>query len=243
MTILYVSPDAPAYVRYAADALLVTHIGAGTTGIVSGFVALLSRKGEWLHRQAGTAFFVSMLIMAAIGASVSPFLPVPEIANVLGGVLTFYLVATSWVAIKRTDGRIGRFEVGGFLVVLTLIGATVIFALTAANSPTGKFAGQPPQMYFAFALVAAIAAALDLKVIVKGELSGAARIARHLWRMCAGLTIASGSFFGGQQKFLPVALHGSPLLLVPILAPLMLMAYWLIRVRLTNWLKSEPIAA
>jgi hypothetical protein len=73
--------------------------------------------------------------------------------------------------------------------------------------------------------------ALDFKLILKGGLSGAPRIARHLWRMCAGLTIASGSFFLGQQKFLPPAWHGSPLLFVPVFAPLVLMVFWLIRVR------------
>jgi uncharacterized membrane protein len=35
-------------------------------GIISGAVALLSRKGGRLHRVAGTVFLVSMLIMAAI---------------------------------------------------------------------------------------------------------------------------------------------------------------------------------
>ena len=87
-----------------------------------------------------------------------------------------------------------------------------------------------------------IAAASDLKVILKGGIAGAPRIARHLWRMCAALTIASGSFFLGQQKFLPVALHGSPLLFVPVFAPLLLMFFWLLRVRLTNWFK-RPSAA
>lgn len=243
MTILYVSPDAPAWVRYGADTLLMTHIGGGTAGIISGYVALLSRKGEWLHRAAGKVFFVSMLAMAAIGASVSPFLPVPQPGNVAVGTLTFYLVATSWMTIRRKDGGIGRFEVGGFLVALIVAVAAAVLALKAANSPTHTLGGQPMQAFYIFALVAAICAALDLKVILKGGISGAPRIARHLWRMCMALTSASVSFFLGQQKFLPAALHGSPLLFVPALAPLALMAFWLIRVRLTNWFGSEPVAA
>lgn len=61
--------------------------------------------------------------------------------------------------------------------------------------------------------------------------------------MCAGLTLASGSFFLGQQKFLPASLHNSPLLFLPVLAPLAVMAFWLIRVRLTNRFRREPAAA
>jgi uncharacterized membrane protein len=246
MTILYVSPDAPALVRYGADALLVTHIGGGAIGIVSGFVALLSSKGERLHRMAGTVFFAAMLAMATIGATVSPFLPtgfLQETPNVIAGVMAFYLVLTGWMAVQRQDGSIGRIEIGGFLVALTVCAAGAVFITLAANSPTGTIGKTPPQAFYVFTLVGAIAAASDLKVILKGGISGAPRIARHLWRMCAGLTLASGSFFLGQQKFLPASLHNSPLLFLPVLAPLAVMAFWLIRVRLTNWFRSEPAAA
>src|SRR5665213_2798058 len=131
MSHLHVSPDAPALIRYAADAVLVLHIGAGATGIISGFVALLARKGERVHRAAGTVFFVAILIMATIGASVSPFLPVPEMVNVAAGTLALYLVATSWVTIRRTDGGTGLFEIGGFVVALAVIAAGVTFILVA----------------------------------------------------------------------------------------------------------------
>lgn len=243
MTTLYVSPDAPALVRYGADALLVLHIGGGATGIVSGFVALLARKGERLHRVAGTVFFVAMLIMAAIGASVSPFLPVPEMANVAAGILTFYLVATSWAAIRRKDGGFGRLEVVGLVAALGVCAAGVNFIRIAQNSPSGTIGNTPAQAFYVFVLVGAIAAACDIKVILRGGISGAARIGRHLWRMCVALTVATGSFFLGQPKFLPAFLHGSPLVFVPVFVPLALMAFWMIRVRLTGWFKSEPIAA
>ena len=39
---------------------------------------------------------------------------------------------------------------------------------------------------------------------------GAPRIARHLWRLCTALTVATGSFFLGQQQMLPKSWHGSP---------------------------------
>jgi len=75
-------------------------------------------------------------------------------------------------------------------------------------------------------------------MILRGGLSRSARIARHLWRMSAALTIASGSFFLGQQRIMPAFMQGSPWLFVPAIAPLLLMVFWLIRVRLTPWFKS-----
>ncbi len=241
MSVLAVDPAAPWYVKTAADALLVLHIGGGTAGMISGAAALLARKGSRLHGIAGTVFFGSMLTMATVGATVSPFLPVPEMANVVAGVLTFYLVATSWVTIRRRDGGIGHFERAGFAVALGVCAAGAVFVALAMNSPSGTIGKTPPQAFYVFLIVGAIAAASDLKVILRGGISGPARIARHLWRMCVALTIASGSFFLGQQKFLPAALHGSPLLLLPVFAPLLFMAFWLVRIRFTGRRAAGPV--
>jgi hypothetical protein len=101
----------------------------------------------------------------------------------------------------------------------------------------------PPQAYYVFLLVGVFAAASDLKVILKGGITGPSRVARHLWRMCVSLGVATGSFFLGQQRFLPAFLHGSPLLFIPVFAPLVLMFYWLIRVRLTGWFKARKVAS
>jgi uncharacterized membrane protein len=236
--ILHVTAGSSWWLFAAANLILFLHIAGGTVGIISGAVALLSRKGGRLHRVAGTVFLVSMLIMATIGAATSPFLPVPSMPNVVAGTLTLYLVATGWVAIKRDNGRIGRFEKSAFGVALAVVAAGVIFILMAMNSPTGTIGKTPPQAFYVFALVGAIAAAGDLKMILRGGLSGSARIARHLWRMSAALTIASGSFFLGQQRIMPAFMRGSPWLFVPVIAPLLLMVFWLIRVRLVPWFKS-----
>ena len=129
------------------DLILLLHIVGGSDCIVSGTVAR-SHQGEQLHRVAGKLFFVSMLIVATIGAGASPFLPVPQMANVAAGTLTLYLVATSWVTIRRKDGGIGRFEKGGFAVALAVTAAGVIFILLARNSPSGTIGNTPPQAFY-----------------------------------------------------------------------------------------------
>jgi hypothetical protein len=235
---LHVTAGSSWWLFAAANLILFLHVAGGTVGIISGAVALLARKGGPSHRIAGTVFLVSMLIMATIGAATSPFLPVPSMTNVAAGTLTFYLVATGWMAIKRKNGLIGRFEKGGLGVALGIVAASMIFILMATNSPTGRIGKTPPEASYVFAFLGAIAAAGDLKMILRGGLSGSARIARHLWRMSAALTIASGSFFLGQQRIMPASIRGSSWLFVPVIAPLLLMVFWLIRVRLTPGFKS-----
>jgi len=75
---------------------------------------------------------------------------------------------------------------------------------------------------------------LDFKVILVGGTSGARRIERHLWRMCAALFFAASFFFIGQQKVMPSYMHGSPILLAPEIAVLGSMIFWLLRVRLSS---------
>jgi hypothetical protein len=76
-------------------------------------------------------------------------------------------------------------------------------------------------------------------MIRTGGLFGAQRIARHLWRMCFSLFIASGSFFLGQAKVIPKPIRIVPLLAIPALLPLVLMFYWLLRVRFTKWYRRR----
>jgi hypothetical protein len=74
-------------------------------------------------------------------------------------------------------------------------------------------------------------AALDLRMILRGGISGPPRLARHIWRMCTALFVATGSFFIGQPQVFPAALRGSPILFSLGLAPLGFMIFWLFRVR------------
>ena len=97
-------------------------------------------------------------------------------------------------------------------------------------------------MFFVFGTISLLLAGLDLRVLAKGGLTGAARIARHLWRMCFAFFFAAGSFFLGQQKVMPVWMHGSKFLLALGLAPLVFMLFWLVRVRIGNRFKSAPPA-
>jgi uncharacterized membrane protein len=233
---LQISPDAPFLLHALAMAALVLHVGGGATGIVSGWVAILARKGGRLHRVAGTVFFVAMLTMSGIATIVAPMLDADQWVNTTMAVFTFYLTATAWATVQRRAGEVGRFEraaavvpVGVVVVGLWLAWVAVQAGSAGANAPV-----------FPFAVIAALAAVCDVRMIRRGGISGAPRVARHLWRMTLALFVATGSFFLGQQKFLPEAMQGTYIPAVPVLGVVMLLAFWMLRVRLPRRARPTP---
>ena len=225
MANLYVPPEAPLILHAGAAALLYLHIGGASLGMASGTVAILARKGRRIHRAAGTVFFVSMLVMTAVAAGVAPFLDEGQWVNTGAAVFTFYLVATAWATVRRKPGEAGLFEKLALVAPVSL--AVVGIGLAVAYAGTPRASAFSP--FFAFAALSALAAVLDVRMILRGGVTGWRRIARHLWRMSAALAIALGSFFVGQQTFLPEAVQGSPWLGAPMLAVLAVMFFWLAR--------------
>ena len=63
-------------------------------------------------------------------------------------------------------------------------------------------------------------------------------MARHLWRMCFGLFVATGSFFLGQMKFITEPVRIVPVLLVLAFAPILFLFYWMWRVRVRGRLSG-----
>jgi uncharacterized membrane protein len=203
----------------ALSAVLIVHIAAGATGLATGGAALVARKGERLHRAVGTVFFVSMLTMAAVGTAIAVGMREP--LAFVPGLVTFYLTVTAWAAVRRGEGRIGWFESGAALAGV-LIAATGLGLAGTGGSQGGILLG--------FAALAGFAAWQDVRIIRAGGVAGSDRIRRHLWRMCAALTIAAFSFFLGQQDEFPKAMQG-PQNAIPPLAVLATMIFWLVRLR------------
>ncbi len=228
--IIQVGAHAAWWVRAAASAALALHVGGGCAGLVSGGVSLFARKGAPLHRQAGRVFVVSMLIMAAMAAGTAPL--VPERGNIVGGVFAFYLVLTAWATLRRAPGRVGRFEAGAGLAAFAIAAGAVWVGLLGSRSADGMLDGQPTGSAYGLAAVALLAAVSDMRMVLRGGLSGVPRLSRHVWRMCVASFIAAGSFFLGQQQVFPASVQGSPWLAVPVLVPLTLMIAWQVRLRL-----------
>jgi uncharacterized membrane protein len=233
---LQLSPDAPAWVVAASWPVLMAHIAGGLAAIVSGYTAILARKGSPLHRAAGNLFFVSMLVLLGMGGLIAEAEP-DNRGTALGALFGIYLTATAWSAARRADGPAGGVERSGFWFT-AIVGLTiVVLSFVGLSRPHAPQPQTTAGMIMGF--IALLAAAADRKVIRRG-MAGANRIARHVWRMCAAMFFATGSFFLGQQKVMPHAVQGSPFLFVLALAPLVLMIFWLIYVRVSPKFGGSP---
>lgn len=170
----------------------------------------------------------TMLIMASAGVYLAVAKSRP--GDVLGGALTLYLVATSWITARRRNATRGVFDWCALVAITALVSLTVIWATEAVESPTGMKNGYGPGPFVFLGLVSLIAAIGDILMLARGGVSGVQRIARHLWRMCFALFIASASIFLARQRLFPLFLRTSGTLYILSFLPLALMVFWLFRV-------------
>lgn len=208
--------------------LLPTHIIAGLIAIVVGFVALYAPKGATLHRKSGMVFVYSMLVMAAAGGVMAAMKH--QMGNVVGGSMTFYLVATGLLTVRSRDREFHWVDAGAFLMAIAVAVLAIKFGLDVLKTPTHRIDGEPAAPGFVFGTVALLAASGDLRMMMARGFDGAQRVTRHLWRMSFAMFIATGSFFLGQAQVIPKPIRIFPLLALPVLAVLVPMLYWVWRV-------------
>jgi uncharacterized membrane protein len=222
--------------------MLTVHIFAGILGLLSGTAALSFRKGSARHVLAGRIFVASMLTMGILAVYLAIVRHQPN--NIGGGILTFYLIGTGWLTARRRDGETSRFDWVVLLIPLALGILTWMTGVKVVRSGASSQDGVPVGMTFFMGSVMLLAGAGDVRMLLGGGVRGAKRIARHLWRMCFGLFIAAGSFFLGPAnrplrllsavglgQHLSPAVFSTTLYLVLSVLPLIMLIFWLVRVR------------
>jgi uncharacterized membrane protein len=212
--------------------LLPIHIVAGGLAIVLGAVALYAAKGATLHRQSGKVFVAAMITMGTSGAVLA--LKSGPNANAIGGFMAVYLVITSLTTVRRPAVGARPLEIGAMLLAFALGLLDLVLGFAALAGPRGAINGVPAPVFFMFAVVGLLAGAGDLRVIRSGPRRGVPRLARHLWRMCLALWIATASFFSVRArvaKIFPEAFLSPGMRVLPVALVLLAMVYWLGRVR------------
>jgi len=191
-----------------------------------------------------------MLVMAAGAVYLAKVKNQPN--NFGGGIFTFYLILTAWVTARRRNGGTSRFDWVAMLIPLALGIFAWISGIKALRNHEDLPGGVPVGMHLFMASVMLLAAAGDARMLSRGGIFGTQRIVRHLWRMCFGLFIAAGSFFLGPSnrplrllstvgiaKHLPPALFSTNLYLVLTVLPLILLIFWVVRVRFTEGYRAK----
>lgn len=215
---------------------LFVHIAAGSVALASGFLALAVAKGERLHRKSGLLFVGAMVVMGLSGALIAAITGV--LGSVFGGLLAAYLVVTGFTTVRPLAAGSRWLDLGAMAVAFVV--GLVTVAGVIETLAAGAFArnGVPVPMSLFMGSIALLAAVGDLRILRSGPLRGARRIARHLWRMCFALFVASGSFFLGQADEIPEPLRIYPVLTLLAVLPLLALLYWLWRVRFRR--RSSP---
>ena len=214
-------------------ASLVVHITAGILAILAGYVAIFAAKGAGLHRRSGMIFVYAMIVMGLAATAVAIFRDLP--GSLLGGPLAAYFVITALTTVRPIDRRLDILMLALVSIVSVLSFARVVEATSQGRTSVN---GVPVAMTLLFAVVTLLAAISDVRLMRGAVLAKPSRIASHLWRMCFGFWIATGSFFIGQMGKFPVWLQKPALMAIPAMLPLVLMAYWLWRIRARRVLAS-----
>lgn len=221
---------------------LALHLAVGLVSIVAGAIALSVAKGGRLHKQSGLVFTAAMVALGLTAAGIGAYENQP--GQVFGGLLAAYLVSSATTTVRPLPAIGQRVNVALMLLAFVLSGAMLYAGVTEWLDPTVEVVGRPrvvpPLVGGAIILLAAIG---DVRAIRAGGLQGSRRLARHLWRMCFGLFVATGSFFLGQMQFIPAPVRFVPLLLVLAVAPLPFLLYWLWRVRVRGRLGGMILGA
>lgn len=216
------------------------HVSAGLLALVAGAIALSVLKGGRLHRRSGMVFVCAMSFMSTTGALMAAL--GPNRPTIIAGVLTFYLVSTALLTVRRPAEGLAWLDTGAALMALSLAVASVTFGFEALGSASRSLDGIPAVVIFKFGIVALLATIGDVRMIVAGGTLGAGRIARHLWRMCFAMYIATASFFLGQAQVFPAELRKPALLAIPVVLVVGLMLYWLARVLLTQQYRRPAVS-
>lgn len=216
---------------------LAVHFAAGLASIVAGTVALSATKGGRLHKQSGMVFTWGMVTLGLTAVGIGVYESRP--GQVVAGLIAAYMVFSAMTTVKPLPGIGRRADVALMVFAFGFAAAHLYAGVTEWLDPTIEVVGRPrvgpPLIGGTVILLAAIG---DLRAIRAGGLRGSRRLARHLWRMCFGLFIATGSFFLGQMKFIPDPVRILPLLFVLAFAPVLFLVYWMWRVRVRGRLSG-----
>ncbi len=217
--------------------VLAFHVGTGMIALVAGFIAVAVRKGGTWHLRSGIVFVYAMIATGIAAVGVALYEGKPP-----GGVVIVYFVFTAWTAVKPLARASRLVHVTFMLLAFALAAGDYARGFTALGRPGSQIEGVPAGMMFFMGTILLLAAVGDARMIRAGSVQGTRRLARHLWRMCFGLFIASGSFFLGQMKFIPEPVRFVPLIVVLAVSPLVVLLYWMWRVRIKQNLRGMMAA-
>lgn len=211
--------------------LLGIHIVFSSLALVAGVGALGLRKGGLGHRNSGKIFVVAMVIMGGTSAWLAAVHGVW--LDMMSGLLVCYLVTSSWLTMRP---RSRHLAIGVMLLGVGLVLGYLVVGWVALQSGERR-PGVPPGVGLFFATIVTLAVVQDCRLLMGRALTIRQRLARHLWRMCFALFMATVSFFISRAHLFPEAMQTSGVLVLLGVSPMLGMVFWFL------WIRRETVIA
>lgn len=179
-------------VNQLADILIIAHAVLGGIALLSGFIALASRKGLKYHRTSGKVFYYSML-SSAILALVISWLPGHTSPFLFAiGIFSSYFILLGYRALRLKNTAPKLFP-DKFLVLILFITSVLMIALPPI------LIGKIHIVLTVFGLAGLAFAIRDWKMFSKNTALGKNYLAYHLGNMIGAYIAATTAFIVVNQ--------------------------------------------
>ena len=195
------------------DILKPIHILAGSLTLLSGLIAMSSKKGKRIHRISGKIFFWSMAVTTLLGLNAGIFKPELHIFIPIA-IISFYQAATGYriLFIKTLNKEQKPQIIDWLLTIGMLLTSSVFIVLGIMNLNTDLFFAI---VLFAFSTIGLYCCGVDIYNYTKKPTNKFYWLFTHIFRMSHGFIAALTAFLVNNSKlfpFLPQVL----LLIIPI---------------------------
>lgn len=207
------------------------HIVAAGIALIAGTIALMLSKGSDSHKRAGHVFTITMVIMVIPAGFMSYALG--KYFDVLSSVFTCYMVLTGLLSFRpNADSQLKAFMGLAALCIVGYLTVEISTQLTGARATDA-----PVGAGYVFVTVLLLSVWGDLRLLSQPSPRRSLLI-RHLWRMNVGFFMATFNLFGVRPHLFPEWMQSSGILVLLAIAPILVMIYWRIRLRLGELVAS-----
>ena len=195
------------------DILKPIHVLAGSLTLLSGIVAMTSKKGQNIHRLSGKVFFWSMTVTTVLGLNAGIFKPEYHIFIPIA-IISFYQAASGYrILFIKNLNKGQKPKMADWALTIGMLTTSSLFILAGIlNLSTDIFYSI---VLFAFSTIGLYCCGVDVYHYVKKSANKFYWLFIHIFRMSHGFIAALTAFLVNNSKlfpFLPQVL----LLIIPI---------------------------
>lgn len=172
--------------------LIYGHIATGTVALLVGAIALLAKKGSWLHKRCGKVFLYSMAASAVVSMVVA-MLPGHESAFLFGiAVMSLYFIISGYRSL-RYKHKNPNLMLDKIVSVVILITGSLMIVLPILES------GKLNVVLFVFGLLSLVFGISDFKNFKDLKALRKKYLQLHLSKITGGYISAVSAFFVVNQ--------------------------------------------